>query len=300
MTPGARSSGSSGPAPTHVAAQRLVDRQHRGVADRPPGGPQRLGDPVRREGAGRGGEPLADLVERARRRDRAPPVTRPPGQHLAGRPGPAATAAVAHRAQPEVDRLGEPALVGHPRPATGRPVRPARRRRVEHRARGARASARPGRAEPGRPPGPPTRRPATVGRRTTSSRSHRATTSSTSGVARSRQVEHDQCRGRAGPPPAPRGRRTAGARLRRPAYQVSTPSPSRRGSASRSDAAPSRPVVWRSSSQRTPAPSSRPSTRSSPGPSGSASTTQRRSARARPPARARTRGSSRPRPRTRR
>ena len=80
-------------------------------------------------------------------------------------------------------------------------------------------------------------------------------------------------RGRGAPPTAPPGPRTPAECPAGPAYQVSAPSPSRRGSASRSDRALSRPVVWHSASQRTPSSPSSPSTRSRPGPSGSASIT---------------------------
>ena len=46
-----------------VAAQRLVDREHGGVADRAAGAPQGGGDPVRGERPGLAGQPVADQVD---------------------------------------------------------------------------------------------------------------------------------------------------------------------------------------------------------------------------------------------
>ena len=60
---------------------------------------------------------------------------------------------------------------------------------------------------------------------------------------------------------------------RHPAAHVSTPTPSRRGTASRSERDPSRPAEVARSSHRTPGVSSSPSSRSRPGPTGSVSTT---------------------------
>ena len=116
MTSGVRSSGSSGPAPTHVAAQGLVDREDGRVADRTPGLAQRLGDPVRGELAGVAGEPLADRSTSSGsagiRPRGAAAVDGQLGEHARGRPAERA-AAGADRPEAEVDGLGQAALVGH-------------------------------------------------------------------------------------------------------------------------------------------------------------------------------------------
>ena len=105
------------PGAEHVAAQRLVDREHGRVADRAAGLAQRLGHPVRGQLAGPVGQPLADPVDDLRLdlRDRGHAAT----ADGASRPSTSRaargqrTAPRAHRAQPEVERLGQPALVGH-------------------------------------------------------------------------------------------------------------------------------------------------------------------------------------------
>ena len=273
MTPGSRSSGSRRPAPEHVAAQRVVDREDRGVADRQPGLPQRLGHPRRREVAG----PAA-------RAGPAPPRRRPAAaSHAVTPPGPAA------RATPGPPRRRDPAARAATGPARGRGRGPRR--------------ARAGRACPptvgtsvtrsisrvGNPCPRTTSRvgvaprsraasraaaatPLTVGTVITSRRSQRATTSTTrASLERGRSTTTRSWPRLA----AESASRTANGCTEPlgPGGQVSTPRPSRRGTASCNERALSRPVVCCSASQRTPSRCSSPRTRSRPGPSGSRSTT---------------------------
>ncbi len=58
--------GLEGTGTDHVAPQRLVDLEHRRVADRSTRGAQRLRDPVRREVSGRSGESFAHGVDQPR------------------------------------------------------------------------------------------------------------------------------------------------------------------------------------------------------------------------------------------
>ena len=176
----------------------------------------------------------------------------------------------AHRAEAEVDRLLEPPLVGHPRRHRHR-ASAGRRRRAGRRRPAAPAAAGRGRGT-GRTAAPPTRGPRPSGRsartpgRTARPAPPRAGPRSAAG--RRTTVSCPRCA-------AANALRTANAcRLPcGPGRQVSTPSPSRRGSASRRERPLNRPVVWHSESQRMPSWSSRPRTRSAPGPSGSASMT---------------------------
>ena len=204
-------------------------------------------------GAGVARQPVADRVDArsagrraARTCRRAARVTLPPartGQHAAR----AARASVprrrAHRAEPEVDRLVEPALVGHraPAPAARAAGRPPRARRPPT-PRTHQAAAGPGRraARATRRRGGDARRPSA------------STTTSTLVAAGDRLVDHgvaDAGAGRRTTVSCPRWRRRE--RLahrerlerRRPAGVPGqhADSPSRRGSASRSERALSRP-----------------------------------------------------------
>ena len=114
--------------------------------------------------------------------------------------------------------------------------------------------------------------PLTVGTVITSRRSQRATTSTTrASLERGRSTTTRSWPRLA----AESASRTANGCTEPlgPGGQVSTPRPSRRGTASCNERALSRPVVCCSASQRTPSRCSSPRTRSRPGPSGSRSTT---------------------------
>ena len=156
----------------------------------------------------------------------------------------------AHRAEAEVDRLLEPALVGHrgDHRHAGHPAdlgsAPARRRGAPAAARrwsGNRAQSRAADATP-----------ATLGTTTTSSRSHRGRDLVDQRVGRPRQVDHDGVV----TAPSRRQRLAGGERLQAPRTRRRTRTgrraAPRRGSASRSERALSRPVVWHSASQRKP------------------------------------------------
>ena len=86
--------------PEHVAAQRVVDREDRGVADRQPGLPERLGHPRRREVAGPAAEPVPHRLDDAQRQ-------RPRG-HAARALGvsDARTSSTARPSGPRRDRTG--------------------------------------------------------------------------------------------------------------------------------------------------------------------------------------------------
>ncbi len=235
------------PGAEDVAAQRLVDGQHRGVADRAPGGPQRLGDPVggqraRRSASRSRTSSTTATPARVGRVDAARPSCRAAqrgqvGEH-AQRGAAERPARRAHRPEAEVDGLLEPALVGHlrghrrPRSAGPRHRRSTRRRAAPAAAAtGSRNRAHSRTAEAS---------PATVGTVSTNTRSQRATSSSTSGsTVRGRSITTVSWPRWA----AATALRTANAwRLPcGPGYQVSTPSPSRRGRASRSERPLNRP-----------------------------------------------------------
>ena len=182
------------------------------------------------------------------------------------RRGPAErTAAGAHRPQPEVDGLGEAALVGHrarapARRGAGRPRRGSSPRpRTTSREPGpvGQAGAHAGpRRDPGDGRHDHDQQPVAPRHHLVDQR-----------VAPPRQVDAPRCRGRAGPPTAPRGPRTACERAAAARRTRSAPRGRRGAAAPRAATArSSRPVVWHSASQRTPSRSSRPSTRSTPGP----------------------------------
>ena len=267
-----------------VAAQRLVDREHRGVADRAPGLAQRLRDPVRRQLAGARAR-AGRGPPRGRRTAGAEPggVTRPPSwirascvEHLRG--GPAEGAAPRpHRPEAQVDRLRQPALVDHPATAPGRPVA----RPIGAASMPAAAHHQPQRRRVGMPAADPaaaatprTRRHA----RRRRSRSHRAATSSTTASRR---------RGRSTTTRS--WPRCAAESTSRTANACRLPAPRRRARSARQPVAPRQRLPQRpgaragrwSGRARPSGPrraSSRPSTRSTPGPSGSASTTSARPA----------------------
>ena len=256
------------PGAEDVAAERVVHGQHRRVADRSPGRAHRLGHPMRRQVTGRRGQPLAHVVDQARPRSVGHHATSARNSATAR---PSGRTAMADRSEAEVDGLGEPALLGH---LEGH-GHPGRRRQV----------ARGHGAAPGRQP-----QARGVGHRRARSRSveatpldrrrrHRPAPGRTAPSARpTRRPPAGRGRGRrasvrAGPPRARRAASTGAASSPTPGAQVSTPTPSRRGTASRSERDPSRPAEAARSSHRTPAVSSRPSSRSSPGPTGSVSTT---------------------------
>ena len=129
VTPGEPQQRLERPGADHVAAQRLVDGEHGGVAHRSAVLPQRLGHPVRgqrrrrRRRAARGrrrparpARPSRHAAAAARRQQLA--STSRAARASGAAPGP-------HRPEPEVDRLGEPALVGHRGEHRGRgPARP--------------------------------------------------------------------------------------------------------------------------------------------------------------------------------
>ena len=197
------------------------------------------------------------------------PCSERAGEHRRRAARPSAPRRRPHRTEAEVDRLVEPALVAHrgEHRHSGRPLadsaaptagaaqhQPAARSRSANRwhdPRG-RRHARHGRRRPRR-----------------STRSQRAASLVDDRVGRPGQVDARRCRDRDARPTAPRASANACSGPGGRRGQVRTPSAPRRGSASRSDRALSRPVVWHSASQRMPSGRSRPSTRSTPGPSGS-------------------------------
>ena len=106
----------------HVATQRFVDGEHGGVTDRTARCPQRLGHPMWGEVAGPVGEPLADAVDDLGLdlgdAHAASAAGVEAGEQLTGRGG-ERSATRPDRTQPEVEGLGQPALVGHGRDHRG-------------------------------------------------------------------------------------------------------------------------------------------------------------------------------------
>ncbi len=227
---------SCGTAPSEVVADGGQDVVRAAAAEARPADPL---CPPRRTGAcsapapaGRRGPEPRDPTAPVRRRGRSPrpaPAGRPSSRPPAGR-------AAARRLEPPLRprHRGAPARCPDHAAAAARPGR--------RRSPPARSASRP--AGPGRSGPAPLRRP---GRR--------------SAARRPRPSSNPRC-------PADSASRTANAcRLGvRSTGQVSTESRSRRGSASRSDRALSRPVACMRASQRMPSTCSSPSTRSIPGP----------------------------------
>ena len=150
VTPGSRSSGSSGPGADHVAAQRLVHGQHRRVADRSarrPAAPRPPGEVSARPGRG----PAARGPPRRARRRRLHHAARAAIARRRARPGPGrrpaerAAPRTAPGPSPRSIDSGEPALVGHPVHHRRTPISPRRAVSSSIPTRGRRAPALPGR-----------------------------------------------------------------------------------------------------------------------------------------------------------
>ena len=265
MTPGCRSSGSSGPAPS--TSRRSASCTASTVAS-PTGRPA-----ARNASATRCGDRSPGAAaSRSRtsssspgRSIAAPAVTRPPASDLPRPPGRAAPAGWRTGPSPRSTASSEPPLLGHldgdgtpvarARSSHGTPPRRTARRRVRDAGR------------PGRGAGPSTRHPPRVAGSTTSSRSHRATSSST---------QRRPCRARSSTtrswPRRAAATRLADDRRQRgsgpaPEAQVSTPTPSRtRHRLAQRPRLRGARRSTRGRSHRTPAADSRPSSRSSAGP----------------------------------
>ena len=232
------------PGAEDVATQGLVDREHRGVADGAAGLAQRLGHAVRAELAGPVGQAGADPVD-----DLRLDLGRP-GAHAATDPGASAasTSRPAAASGPRRDRTG-------PSPRSSASARPrwsaiaARTGSADQLGHPPRVGAGAAHDQPaparGRAPRPPTARPrprpVTVGSTTTRDQRAAGQRLDHQGVDASGAGRSPRCRDRAARPTAPRGPRPTSRGVHGPGGQDSTPSPSRRGTASRSDRPLSRP-----------------------------------------------------------
>ena len=269
VTPGVPQQRLERPGADDVAAQRLVDREHGGVADRPAGVAQRLGDPVRRQLAGiaasRSRTASTSAVGASSQQVVMPRRPRASACVEHGRAArPSGAARRAHRPEPEVDA---------PRPArAGRASRRPRRHRSPARS-AARSRPSPRTHEPQRRDGRGTARTAgpPTPRRPRSAPPRRAAGRSAPPPRRSarRRVRGRSTTTRSWPRwAAESASRTANAcRLpRAPAYQVSTPSGprARQRLAQRPGAEPAGGLAERVPAE--PVLRSRPSTRSMPGP----------------------------------